>query len=395
MRKLLISLLIIISVTTYAKFEKGKITKLDGKSFDCLIENLHWKGTPNSLNYKFIDQSAIKMIEADQIKTFEIYEVVKFQRFDVDIEISESNFKSLSKSIKPKYQRMNVLMKKLIDSKVSLYQYESKYSTGYYYLREGELAPKFLVFKKYYKIIKTKRMILFNNSYRSQLFSEFPLAEMNINDYAEIEYSENNLIDYFKQYNLENNFKTKVLKNQLETKIETYIYSKIGISSGEFRIGSNNLKVKDAYNLTLGLGGSYYFPFNNYKLVLDGSLGIDIRRSNCYEYYNADATVGLKYNFIDFGKVKNYLGVNIVGRVLLGGDFQYENVKTFDGLRPIYSDVERDLREFYTVFQFEWLCELENHKLGFIYEFPSSILEYYSNSKLELATYGIKYGYKF
>jgi hypothetical protein len=117
-----------------------------------------------------------------------------------------------------------------------------------------------------------------------------------------------------------------------------------------------------------------------------------------------DFSLGFKYLFSEIGNFKNYIGINSIGRVLVDGQFKYKNFHYTDGAKftpegvvkyPKYKDVEKELRDFGVLFHLELLSEVNQHKFGLVYEVPNSILDFYAQTRLDVYSLGLMYGFKF
>lgn len=99
MKKIILVLLSLFSYTTFISqttFEKGYFINNDDEKIECLIEILDLFYTPTTFNYKLSEDGKKRKTTIKEVKQFEIYDVVKYERHIVDMDRSSEIIDNLS-----------------------------------------------------------------------------------------------------------------------------------------------------------------------------------------------------------------------------------------------------------------------------------------------------------
>ncbi|MFY0629521.1 MAG: hypothetical protein JXR05_04010 [Flavobacteriaceae bacterium] len=258
---IMLCLFLMIGVNTIAqiKFEKGYFIQDDGQKIECLIKNESWDMNNGSFQYKISEnQNAIEK-ELGKINEITIYNTLKYQRYDVDIDVSISTINQLSADRNPKFRKMPLLLKVLLEGKATLYQYKEKKIVRFFYKTEEMEIPKQLVYKKY---ASTNNTVKSNNAYKQELAKHAFCKKEGYNAINRLTYSRTNLEKYFKKYNECSNANYTFYEEFNDTK-RLFLKAKAGISSSSFstsKIASNFLF---GYDIDFG---SKIIPFFGFEL---------------------------------------------------------------------------------------------------------------------------------
>jgi len=185
-----------IKANAQIKFEKGYVIDKNDVRIICFIKSLEPKNTPKSLRYKLSESSSdSKKLTLTDFKEFGIGEKVKYKKKAVKIDKSKSGpISNLSNKMNSEYISDTLLLKVLIDGKVSLYKYEEYNLIRFFYEKETEPIEQ-LDFKEY-KTSKNK--IGVNERYKQQLTLYFNCENLLNTD--TVDYNERDLIKYFEDY---------------------------------------------------------------------------------------------------------------------------------------------------------------------------------------------------
>ena len=88
-KQFLLFLIITLHFSGYSQisFVKGYFIKNSGEKIECFIKNIDWKDNPTQFNYKLSKDDDQKEATIEAVKEFGIYDIVKYQRYTVDIDI--------------------------------------------------------------------------------------------------------------------------------------------------------------------------------------------------------------------------------------------------------------------------------------------------------------------
>lgn len=273
--------LIFFNLNCYSQiiFEKGYFITETNERNDCLIKNIDWKNNPTAFAYKFTDSSEILNADIQSVIEFGIYNISKYIKANVLIDRSGEDLTNLSSVRNPVLVEDTVFLKVLVEGQASLYHYEEKNFTNFFYsLNDSGITP--LVYKIY---SPDGRKILYNYHFRQQLMSDLNCSEISIHDIENLNYYENELERLFVRYN--------------NCRQADYIFYKAKHNRDLFNLNvrpglnishlSMNNEVSDAEDadfgrsLTLraGLEFEIIFPFNKNKWALI--------TEPTFQYYNA------------------------------------------------------------------------------------------------------------
>jgi hypothetical protein len=144
-----LTLVTILHLACFAQidFQPGYYIRNDGTKISCLIKDHGWVNNPMNIVCKSSPEAAPVTIGMESILEFGVGSS-KYQRFDVDVEISGDAIDELSSSPVPKYRHETALLKLLVEGRANLYLYQKKRLTRYFFRLNGA-APTPLVSKQY------------------------------------------------------------------------------------------------------------------------------------------------------------------------------------------------------------------------------------------------------
>jgi hypothetical protein len=144
-----LALLTILHLAGYAQidYQQGYYIRNDGTKISCLIKDYGWISNPTYIVCKSSPDAAPVTIGMAGILEFGVGNS-KYQRFDVDVETSADAIDELSSSPQPKYRHDTAMLKLLVEGRASLYLYQKKRLTRYFFRLNGA-APTPLISKQY------------------------------------------------------------------------------------------------------------------------------------------------------------------------------------------------------------------------------------------------------
>ena len=272
MKTYLTSILIIISFFAHSQteFQKGYFLKTNGDKVECLIKNEDWSINPSQFSYKLFENSETLTAEISQVKEFYIFDIAKYLKKTVDIDISSNNLRNLNYQKEPNWETRTVFLKVLLEGKSSLYFYSSPGLNRYFYnIDDGKIVQ--LVYKRYNL---PENRIGENSSFKQQLYNSFTdCTSLSINDFNNISYNNPSLSKILIAYNNCTNSKTTVLANN-DKSPEFNLRIKGGLNSSSVKnvehgfVSSRNAEFGAVLGYRLALEGEVVLPFNNSKWSL-------------------------------------------------------------------------------------------------------------------------------
>lgn len=266
-KKTLLLLVLITSLNFYSQisFEKGYYINNSNQKIDCQIKNLDWAYNPTEIEYRLNENKETKITSIDEIKEFGIYNISKYVRATVNVDISSDNLNRLNTDKNPVFQEKKIFLKVLIEGKSNLYEYSENNLSRFFYGKES-LKIEQLIFKSY-KINDVR--IAKNNYFRQQLWKDLKCSSFNINKVQNLNYTKKSLLFFFKEYSDCNNHETtNYLKTTKKDLFNFNIRPRINNSSFVLlNSGTNRPSVDFGSKTTFALGfeAEFFLPFNKNK----------------------------------------------------------------------------------------------------------------------------------
>ena len=266
-KKTLLLLVLITSLNFYSQisFEKGYYISNSNQKIECLVKNYDWVYNPTEIEYKLAENKETRTTSIDAIKEFGIYNISKYIKATVNIDISSDNVNKLNTDKNPVFQEKKIFLKVLIEGKSNLYEYSENNLNRFFYGKES-LKIEQLIFKSY-KINDVR--IAKNNYYRQQLWKDLKCSSFNINKVQNLNYTKKSLLFFFKEYSDCNNYETtNYLKTTKKDLFNFNIRPRINNSSFVLlNSGTNRPNVDFGSKTTFALGfeAEFFLPFNKNK----------------------------------------------------------------------------------------------------------------------------------
>lgn len=192
----IILFLIQFQVLAQTNYEEGYIIDNTGTRKEVLILNRDWRTNPSGVTYKTAENASPQRAGTDQLSEFGVGDEIVFRKFSANIDRSSERVRRMSTARDPQFSREEVFLKLLVDGEAELYQYrEGEVERFFYSLKDVAVKP--LVHRKYLEDGK----IATNNSFRQQLYENLKCGDLTASDVRQIDYEENELVQFFEEYN--------------------------------------------------------------------------------------------------------------------------------------------------------------------------------------------------
>ncbi|WP_125720283.1 porin family protein [Flavobacterium ustbae] len=326
--KLLLLFALILSFKSYSQivFEKGYFIDNNDKKTNCLIKNIDWSNNPSEIQYKLDEQDQPITISIQQIKSFEIENQSKYERFTVDIDKSTSVISNMSYDKNPEFKKETVLLKVLLEGKASLYEYVFGNTTRYFF-KTDSVEINQLVFKSY----KTsEEQIAQNKQYKQQLWMALKCDNIVIADVEKLTYRKNSLLKFFTKYNECNNSKYTIFKSN-EKRDLFNLNIRPGITSSVISISNPSMSTPDydrdfdnKIGFRFGVEAELFLPFNKNKwaVIFEPTYvgGYKAEKSRLDSRTNEELKGNIQYNAIELPLgIRYYMFLNNDSSVFLNG----------------------------------------------------------------------------
>ncbi|WP_300691026.1 outer membrane beta-barrel protein [Chryseobacterium sp.] len=308
-------------------FEQGYIINQKGEKINGLIKNYDWRNNPTIIEYKQTENDKTENLQTIDLNEFSVGSI-KYIKAKVLIDRSSSNLQSLSGTKDLNSKEEVLLLKTLVDGKISLYKYNDQYVTRYFYKKENEDTFNQLEYKEY---LESDRLIK-NEQYKNQLKKEFSdNGNITSSDIERLAYKENDLKKIFLNYNgLED------VNDKNKNDFHIYLKPGVGFSSYKILTPSNDNTIneykKNSIAYRFGVELEYVLSFNKGKwaLISEPTFQSVNYKINDYndknfeiKYSSIQIPLGIKYNIFLNQKSKIY----VVGSIFY--DLILNNSKVF------------------------------------------------------------------
>ncbi len=263
-----------LNAIAQTKYQKGYIITNDNIKKECYIKNEDWINTPYEFKYKNTLNSEYKEGTIKNIKEFGIPNILKYTRFNVNIDQSVSSVERLSTTRQSEFVKKTLFLKTLVEGKVNLLVFQNNDFTRFFYEKDNQIK------QLEYKLYKdSKNRIGKNLNYLKQLREELPCKKANNKN---LEYKEKSLVKYFITYNLcDPNSLSPEIKNinyvvNNKGKSKFNLYARLGLNysklqlyvSRNFQNISQDISFDSKPIYAPGFELEYVMPFNNNKWSL-------------------------------------------------------------------------------------------------------------------------------
>ncbi|UMB59666.1 PorT family protein [Lutibacter sp. A80] len=302
---LIVITLFYLSSYSQISFKKGYFIKNSGEKIECFIKNIDWKNNPSHFNYKLSKNDNQKEATIEVVKEFGIYNIAKYQRYTVDIDMSNESINSLNQDRSPNYKKETLFLKVLIEGNADLFFYEKKNLKRYFY-KTDTINIQQLIYKSY---LTSSGQIAKNNTYIYQLRANLKCQNISIKDTEHLDYRTNKLVDFFIKYNKCTN--SEFVNYNTKQKKDLYnLTIRPGLNISSLTLRGDYTKVKDAnfdnkIGFRIGIENELILPFNKNKwaIIIEPT----------YQYFKSETSTisfGTKQSVkIDYNSIELPIGV--------------------------------------------------------------------------------------
>lgn len=130
-------------------FESGYFIDNNDERITCLIKNVDWKNNPTKFEYKLSEANETQVKSIQQVKEFGVIGQSKYVKFQVKINKSSDNPRTLEGHRDVVFEDEIVFLKTLIEGDATLFYYE-KGNLNRFFFSIGTTEVEQLVYKRYY-----------------------------------------------------------------------------------------------------------------------------------------------------------------------------------------------------------------------------------------------------
>lgn len=302
--KKLAFMLFLIVTTAYAQknFRNGYFIDNNGTKTECLIENEIWLVNPTSFKYKLSENAEVNKRDIENTKEFEV-EDFHYIRFIVDMDYSTNNVERMTYDKEPSFKPEQLFLRELSAGTATLYHVQAK-ALERFFISKNNSAPTQLVYKPY----KSGSGILYNRSYKGQLYNAMKDKFSNVNDFKSVEYNIKDLIKLFEKYTgNKNESKLKRIETETKGSLNVTVYAGGGLTSIKSYVAATDENFNDTAPSTIaGLELEHRLPFNNKAWSIFTAPGFEqfsskksIKGYSNSSFSDYTSTVDLKYTSIN------------------------------------------------------------------------------------------------
>ncbi len=206
--------------TIHSQYQEGYIITKNGENKLGLIKNQNWNNNPERIYFKTDSKTPEQTIELSRLSEFGIGNDIKFVISEVDLEMSSDKINNLTRDKRPVFEKKTIALRKLIEGKISLFEYQFSNGTRYYVKKiDGNFEP--LVFKKY---LASGNRVGTNEHYKQQLSLLFSDKSDELQkDLERLSYSRKSISKIISKYNLLNNSNSISYTEKIKSKAKLNI----------------------------------------------------------------------------------------------------------------------------------------------------------------------------
>ena len=206
--------------TIHSQYQEGYIITKNGDNKLGLIKNQNWNNNPERIYFKTDSKTPEQTIELSRLSEFGIGNDIKFVISEVDLEMSSDKINNLTRDKRPVFEKKTIALRKLIEGKISLFEYQFSNGTRYYVKKiDGNFEP--LVFKKY---LESGNRVGTNEHYKQQLSLLFSDKSDELQkDLERLSYSRKSISKIISKYNLLNNSNSISYTEKIKSKAKLNI----------------------------------------------------------------------------------------------------------------------------------------------------------------------------
>lgn len=334
-RTILVLLVLVFSYNGYSQisFEKGYYINNNNERIECFIKNKDWINNPIKFEYHLSDTKTIKEASINSIKEFGIYSQSKYIRSTVNIDRSSEDLNELSTSKSPVFNEEQLFLKILVEGKANLYSFRDRRLIRFFYKKASNIEQ--LVFKSF---LIDDTNIGKNKEYQRQLWKDLKCQSISIKDIEKIDYEENELVNFFEEYNNCGNSEITNIEDDKQKKLFN-LNVRVGLtnSSLDLKYGNENssqeFDSQSELEFRFGIETEYILPFNKNKwaILLEPTYQylkynkIMYEQNVSVDYKSIEIPIGFRHYFFLNNKSKIFINASYVIDITSDSKIDFEN----------------------------------------------------------------------
>lgn len=358
MRTGIILIFCLLSIFAHAQinFEQGYFIDNQGNRQECLIKNNDWQNNPERFQYQKINGGQTLDANLETTQEFGVFNQFRYVR--VSVKLDRGSDLSNGSDKKPEPKEETLFLRMLVEGTADLYVYKKGNLNQFYFSVNGQpLEP--LIYKRYLTTVekasatglKTAEKIEQDLTFRRQLWEKIHCEGMEFASIQAVQYKEEDLIDFFVQYNqcigspMVNYAAFKTRKDFFNLSIRPgWSLASLSISDLDDYV---DIDFAGAQNFRLGIEAEFLFPFNHNKWAFTIEPSYQSYQANwirktpdtAYQqqrisvnYHSIEVPIGLRYYL--YSKAPNRWFVNMAGSLNFAIDSKID-FETIDDLRIV------------------------------------------------------------
>lgn len=410
---LVFSLFFTVSTFGQSNYQSGYLINLKGDTLKGYIDYRNWGINPGKISFKKTTNDQAKVYTPLDVKKFWVADEL-YEGGIVKIETSTRNITKLTYLSELQFRQDTVFLQAAMQGVKDLYYYKDKNRNLHFFIKQDSVL-ELLIFKKYFKQVKNKRVLALNHGYIGQLslyFRDCPGIQSNL---SKVEYTLESLQKLFLDYYTCSGNNIVFQKGREKNRSHFGIIGGLSMTQLDFR-GNLFADLVDtdfprSNDLSAGLFLDYILSRNQNKWSIYNELlftSYKVRsQGGFYEhednYSTTETAIGHSYiklnNLLRFKyPIKSvFLFVNAgLSNGLSIGDTNYkkEEVKFFSSERIEEGKVIDDMRKYEQGYIFGLGAGIKNFTLDIRFEYGNGFSDYTSLSA-RTKRYYFLLGYRF
>lgn len=179
-------------------YQPGVVIKNNGDTLRGFIDYRNWASNPDEINFKLNTNGHPSIFKPIDLQEFRVKDEIYVCGI-VQTECSPVKAEKLNNNPQPTIKVDTTFLQTLIGGEKSLYYYKNKYEVKNFYIGQGK-EFELLMYKRYFKLVKGKRIVNQVNKYVGQLniyLNDCPTIGPKLTN---VSYKQNSLMKLFNNY---------------------------------------------------------------------------------------------------------------------------------------------------------------------------------------------------
>lgn len=269
------------------QYEQGYYLDKEGNQINGFIKNMDWRNNPSQIKFRSRISEPTQEIELASMNGFKIEGSSEYYKFNVQIDRSSNNIKSLSEEKDPINVEETLLLRLILDGDIKVFMYTEPGLVRFFYLENGSKIPEQLVYKQYKYYEEGYQLTSENLLYQNQLRDLLSCHAIHEYTFKLLKYKQEDMIKIFSKYfDCINSYYELAIQEKNELKFSVALRQGFRFFPFEMNndinaIGEAKFDNNLSYSTSVVL--EYFIPFYGYRwsMVIEPT----------YQYYNKETTV--------------------------------------------------------------------------------------------------------